>query len=434
MKYRFFNACVITANDTNDIIEPGEVWIDGEDIIYVGKEKLEADFAGYDRQIDCKGDVIMPGFVNSHTHLPMTVLRGVGDEHDFNGWWKEHVRPIEVQFTEEDCYWSSLLGLAEMAEGGTTATLSMYFKELGTIEAFKKAKMRGAVAIKVHNMLSIKESEKDFDERFGAVDKTNSLITYFVQSHSIFSTDEPWLNLCTKMAKKYKLPQTIHLAETLNEVGDCDKENGMSPVAYMEKIGFFDYPTVIAHGIYVDKDDMDTLREKGVQVAINMSSNLKLGSGIAPIKAYQSSDVRLSLATDSASSNNSLDMFKEMFLASTVTKGVLNDAQVVPAKEVFRMATRGGAEALFLESQIGQLKQGFKADIVRVSTSGINWQPNNNKMSNLVYSATKRDVCMTMVAGNIIYENGNFYFDEDIEVIKEKCSHIIKRIWGEKEI
>ena len=433
MKYRFYNAYVVTVNDFDEIFESGEVWVENEQITYVGRAKKDAEFLGFE-QIDCGGDMLIPGFVNSHAHLPMTVLRGVGDERDFNGWWTENVRPIEVQFTEEDCYWSSLLGIAEMLEGGTTSALSMYFKEAGTIDAFKASKMRGVVAIKIHNMLPLEESEKDFEERFNEVEKGCDLITYFVQSHSIFSTDEPWLNLCTKMAKKHKLPQTIHLAETLGEVGECDKENGMSPVAYLENIGFFDYPTVIAHGVYVDKDDMEILRNNNVQVAINMSSNLKLGSGIAPIKAYQNSKVKLSLATDSASSNNSLDMFKEMYLASVVTKAVLNDASVVQAREVLRMATRGGAQALFIADRVGQLKQGYKADIVRVSVDGLNWQPNNNKISNLVYAATKRDVTMTMVNGKILYNNGKFFLGESIERIKEKCSHIVKRINGGKAI
>jgi len=419
-------------DDNRSVLECGEVWVNNDKITYVGEAKTGASFAGF-RQINCQGDCLIPGLINTHTHLPMTVLRGIGDEHDFDGWWVEHVRPIEVQFTEDDCYWSSLMGMAEMLEGGTTSVISMYFKEQGTLEAFKKSGMRGAVAVKINNLLELKDAEREFNERLAEIGKCPDTVQLFVQSHSINTTEEPWLNLCTKMAKKYELRQTIHLSETLGEVGKCDKQHGKTPVEYLEQIGFFDYPTLIAHGVHVDKDDMAILRDRGVGVSINMSSNLKLGSGIAPVASYLQNGVSLSLGTDSASSNNALDLFREMLLASIVTKGVLNDASVVKAKEAFYMATRGGAEALGLADKIGQLKVGFKADIVRISSNGLNWQPNNNKLSNIVYSANKRDVVTTMVNGKILYDDGKFFIGENLETIKLRSNRIIKRICGDKK-
>ena len=189
-----------------------------------------------------------------------------------------------------------------------------------------------------------------------------------------------------------------------------------------------DYPTTISHGVHVDKDDMDILYKYKTNVAINISSNMKLADGFPPIFSYQQRGINLAIGTDSVASNNSLNMFREMFMIATTQKALLCDASVMPAKDVILMATRGGAKALFLEDKIGQLKKGYQADIIRVSCQGIHWQPNNDKVANLIYSAHADDVVMTMVGGNIVFEDGYYYIGESIDKIIKNAVEISKRI------
>lgn len=428
MKTRFYNAYVITCNDHFDVFPNGEVWVEDDKIVYVGEP---ADGFMADKKVNCFGDIIMPGFVNSHAHLPMQIFRGLAEGTSFSNWWQDQIKPLEEKFTSEQMYWSTLLSITELVRGGTTCVLNNYFHQKSPLLAFEDAGMRGAIHIDVRYGLDKTKRRHDWENRYANLNKNNPLITFFVSSHSVYTLDEEGLVDCTFLAKKYGLPQTIHLCETLDEVGTCEKNTGKTPVKYLEELGFFDYPATIAHGIYVDKDDIAILKKHNVNVSINMSSNLKLASGIAPIYSYIKQGVNLSLGTDSVASNNRLDMFKEMFLASTSQKVLLKDATVVPAKDVILMATRGGAKALFLDDKIGQLEKGYQADIIRISLSEPHWQPQNDLISHLVYSAMSSDVVMTMIAGKILYENGSYYIGHSLKEIYENCDISIKNILRE---
>ncbi len=428
MKTRFYNAYVITCNENFDIFPKGEVWVDGDTIIYVGEGK---DGFMADRKVNCFGDIIMPGFVNSHSHLPMQIFRGLAEGTSFGNWWHDQIKPLEQKLTSEQMYWSTMLAIAESIRGGTTCVLNNYFHQKSPLRAFEKSEARGAVHIDVRYGLDKTQRRHDWENRFASLNKGNPLITFFVSSHSIFALDEAGLIDCTYLAKKYKLPQTIHLCETLSEVGTCEKNTGKTPVKYLESLGFFDYATTIAHGIYVDKEDIQILKKHNVNVSINMSSNLKLASGVAPIYEYMQHGVSLSLGTDSVASNNRLDMFKEMYLASVSQKVLLKDANVVTAQDVITMATRGGAKALLLDHKIGQLKENYQADIIRISLAEPHWQPKNDLISHLVYSGMASDVMMTMVAGKILYENGSYYIGHSIKEIYENCEIGIKTLLKE---
>lgn len=430
MKTRFFNAYVITCNDKFDIFENGEVWVDEDKIVYVGPAK---DGFMADKKVNCFGDVIMPGFINSHTHLPMQIFRGLAEETSFDDWWYKQIRPLEEKLKPQHTYWSTYLAIAELVRGGTTCVLNNYFHQKAPILAFEQSGMRGAIHIDVRYGLDKTMRRHDWENRYADLNKNNPLITFFVSSHSIFALDENGLIDCTYLAKKYNLPQTIHLCETLNEVGTCEKNAGKPPVKYLEELGFFDYPATIAHGIYVDNQDMEILKKHNVNVSINMSSNLKLASGVAPIYSYLQNGISLSLGTDSVASNNRLDMFKEMFLAAVSQKVLLKDATIMPPEEIIKMATRGGAKALFLEDKIGQLKEGYQADIIRISLSEPHMQPLNNILSHLVYSAQNSDVVMTMIAGKILYENGSFYIGRSIKEIYDNCNLAINEILENKD-
>ena len=425
MKTRLYNAYVITCNDKFDIYENGEVWIEDDLITYVGKPK-----SGFmaDRTINCLGDIVMPGFVNAHAHVPMQVMRGMAEENCFQGWWNRVIHPLEQKMHPDDIYWSTMLGIAELVRGGITCVLNNYFEQPSTVQAFIDGGIRAGVGVDMRYIVPDDQRYQDWENRFAALKKDSALLTYFVTSHSIFTVNEKGLEDCTRIAKKYKLPQTIHLAETLEEVGNCVKERNMTPVQYLEDIGFLDYPTTISHGVHVDKDDMDILYKYKTNVAINISSNMKLADGFPPIFSYQQRGINLAIGTDSVASNNSLNMFREMFLIATTQKALLCDASVMPAKDVILMATRGGAKALFLADKIGQLKKGYQADIIRISCQGIHWQPNNDKVANLIYSAHADDVVMTMVGGNIVFEDGYYYIGESIDKIIKNAVEISKRI------
>ncbi len=425
MKTRFYNAYVITCDDDFNVYENGEVWVDDDKIVYVGGPKV-----GFlaDKKINCFGDIIMPGFVNTHAHLPMQIFRSLAENTSFNSWWYDQIRPLEQYLKPEHSFWATMLSIAEMVRGGTTCVLNNYFHQQAPLFAFEVSKMRGAIHIDVRYKLNKEERRHDWENRYAALMKNNPLVTFFVSSHSIISLDEMGLIDCTYLAKKYNLPQTIHLCETLEEVGNCEKNTGKTPVKYLEDLGFFDYPATIAHGIHVDKEDMEIFKKHDVNVSINMSSNLKLASGIAPIYTYMQKGINTSLGTDSVASNNRLDMFKEMFLASTSQKVLFSDASIMPAKDVIKMATRGGAKAMFLEDKIGQLKEGYQADIIRISISEPHWRPHTDLISHLVYSGQMSDVVMTMVAGNILYENGSYYIGRPIEKIYDECQKAIDEI------
>ncbi len=425
MKTRFYNAYVITCDDDFTIYENGEVWVDDDKIVYVGEAK---DGFMADKQINCFGDIIMPGFVNTHAHLPMQIFRSLAENTSFNNCWYDQIRPLEEFLKPEHSFWATMLSIAEMVRGGTTCVLNNYFHQQAPLLAFEVSKMRGAIHIDVRYKLNKEERRHDWENRYASLMKNNPLVTFFVSTHSIISLDEAGLIDCTYLAKKYNLPQTIHLCETLDEVGTCEKNTGKTPVKYLEELGFFDYPVTIAHGVHVDKDDMQIFKDHNVNVSINMSSNLKLASGIAPIYTYMQKGINVSLGTDSVTSNNSLNMFKEMFLASTSQKVLFGDASIMPAKDVILMATRGGAKAMFLEDKIGQLKEGYQADIIRISISEPNWQPHTDLVSHLVYAGSVNDVVMTMVAGNILYEKGSYYIGRPIEKIYSECQNAIDEI------
>ena len=425
MKTRFYNAYIITCDDKFSIYENGEIWIEDDKIVYVGKAK-EGFFA--DKKVNCFGDIIMPGFVNTHAHLPMQIFRSLAENTTFHNWWYDQIRPLEEFLKPEHSFWSTMLAIAELVRGGTTCVLNNYFHQKAPLFAFETAKYRGAIHIDVRYKLDKETRRHDWENRYAELKKNNPLISFFVSSHSIISLDETGLIDCTYLAKKYRLPQTIHLCETLEEVGNCEKNTGKTPVKYLEELGFFDYPATVAHAIHVDKDDIQILKEHDVNVSVNLSSNLKLASGIPPIYTFMQNGINVSLGTDSVASNNSLNMFKEMFLASTSQKYLFSDASILNAKDVILMATRGGAKAMYLDDKIGRLEEGYQADIIRISTSEPHWRPRTDLVSHLVYAGEKSDVVMTMVAGNILYENGSYYIGRPIEKIYEECQKAIEEI------
>ncbi|MFA6859934.1 MAG: amidohydrolase [Clostridia bacterium] len=428
MKILFKNASILLF-DKEKILK-GFVIVENSVITKVVDGNFSENEKIFDKVIDCENKILMPGFVNAHTHSAMTLFRGIKDDVCLEEWLFDNMLPLESNLANGDVYWGTMLAIAEQVRAGITSMQDMYYGILEIAQAVKKSGFRANICVGVgsvqnNNMLekSFEENEKDFEE----LKKLSELIQPTVYSHSIYTQSQSALENAVMFSAKKKCPISIHLSETLKEVGDCMVANGLTPPQYLESLGFLDRNCTIYHGVCMDKEDIELLASYGTNVVSCPSSNLKLGSGIAPLYAVKNAGINIALGTDGAASNNNLDMFKEMFLAATLQKAVLNDSRIFEAKEILEMATKNGAKALNL-NLVGEIKEGYKADIILVDTNKPHWQPCNNLISNLVYSAKSSDVCLTMVNGKILYEDEKYYIGENLKTIFENCSKIVARL------
>lgn len=424
MKIKIINAKILTM-ESEGILENATIEIVGNKIDYVGKNRKGFK---YDKLIDAQNNLIMPGLINTHTHSSMTLFRGIGAT-DLNRWWIDNIRPLEEELRKGDCYNGSMLAFAEMMRNGITLAIDMYMFFEEALEAVKDSGIRAGISFgsKVGiEEISIEQLEYDYKNILSYGERVFPLIC----AHSTYSTSEEVFGELIRFAKKHNLIFTTHVSETLKEVGECDTKNGCSPVGLLEKYGFFDgTKTLLAHCVHCDKDDMEILRKYDVSVSSNPSSNLYLGSGIAPLFAFKNKNINVSLGTDGAASNNSLDLFKEIFLAKNLQSGLLNNASLMTNFDCLKMATINGAKALGF-SNLGLIKKGYLADLIIVNLKDLNMQPNFNILSNLVNSATGRNVILTMINGNIVYDNGKFNFD--IEKIKKNVEKSSKELYAIK--
>ena len=418
MKYHFYNANILS----NGKIIHGDVVVEDEKITYVGKPISVVS----DKEIDVKNNLLMSGFVNAHVHTPMTLLRGMADDMTLESWLYDNIFPVEQKLTPEDIYWGEMLGIAEQVKAGITTIEECYFYYDEIINAVKKSGIRCRLGFPSTFENKSSTQMKEFLENLlSKLD--NKLIKPVIYAHSIYTLSEDELTTLVDFSAKHKLSMSMHLAETLKEVGDCTVKNECTPPEYLEKLGFLDRPSTLYHCVHLDKDDIKILADYDANVVTCPSSNLKLGSGIAPIYSMKEHGVNICIGTDGTASNNSLDMFKEMFLVATLNKGTLYDASIISANEVLDMATKNGARALGFEN-CGDIVEGNLADLILINLNLPHHQPLNNIISNLVYSAKSSDVYFTMVNGKILYNDGVFNIGEDIEKIYEKCQKITKRI------
>jgi len=405
----------------------GSVVVEEDLITYVGEKEPRM---AVDKVIDVQGNILMPGFVNAHAHTPMTLLRGAKDDCCLDTWLNEGVWPLEAKMTNEDVYWGQMLGIAEYVRAGITTFDDFYFHYDGMCRAINKAGIRArfCVAVSISSPPNA-NFDKELEDNYELVKKLTNpkLVNIVATAHAIYTISEEKFFALLKFANKNNLSLSLHLSETLKEVGDCtQKNNGLTPPAYIEQLGMLDRPCLCYHCVHMDKDDLQILADYNASVATCPSSNLKLASGIAPIYAMQNKGLNIAIGTDGAASNNSLDMFKEMFLVATLSKVNIYDASVVSARQVLQMATVNGAKALDINS--GEIKVGKNADIILVSLQEPHMQPQDNIISNLVYSAKSSDVYFTMVGGKVLYENGKYNIGEDIETIYKKAEDIRKRL------
>ena len=374
-----------------------------------------------DKIIDAKDKIAIPGLVNTHSHAAMTLLRGVGDDQSLNTWLNEYIWPKEANLNDELVYLGSKLAMAEMIKTGTTTFNDMYFYMQQTAKAVDESGMRAVLGYGMIDLFDeekmkteLKESKKLINDCHNTC---NGRITVAVSPHAPNTCSEELLIKSKKLADENNLKLHIHVAETKKEFTDIKNEKDLTPFQYLDSIGILNQNTIAAHGVWVTPEEIKTLAKKQVSIAHNPSSNMKLASGIAPVYEYNQNGVNVSIGTDGVSSNNNLDMFSEMKLATLLQKVDQLDPQAVPAQETLDMATVNGAKALGINA--GQISEGKLADIVLVDTKVPHMTPVRNALSNIVYSSLGTDVNTVICNGNILLEEKELTTINEAEIIEE---------------
>ena len=422
MNTRIYNARILTMEEGKPAFF-GEVWIEGDTIVYAGPKGNETDIV-WDKEIDAKGNLIMPGFKNAHTHTAMTFLRSYADDMKLDEWLNKQVFPNEAKLDGEAVYWFTKLGIMEYLTSGITAAYDMYFFVDDGARSARDCGFRYTFCDSTNDFGGTAESmEKDY---IRLNEDPSRMISHRLGFHAEYTTKKELMEDIAQLAHKYQAPVSVHCSETRKEVEGCRAHSGMTPVAYMDSLGLFNYGGTIFHGVHLDEADYDILKKRGMYVVTNPASNLKLASGIAPINRYLKEGIPVAIGTDGPASNNCLDMFREMFLVTGLAKYKEKDASAVDAYEVLKMATVNAAKALNLNC--GVLEAGKLADLIVLDLHQPNMQPINNVAKNIVYSGSKSNVKCTMVNGKILYEDGHFHVGFEIEALYDEVQKRVERL------
>ncbi|MCB7321319.1 amidohydrolase family protein [Lacrimispora sp. 210928-DFI.3.58] len=425
MNIRFYRVKLMTMEDGTDIIHDGELWVEGKKITYAGSQRdIQGHFPPkWDREIDGKGNLLLPGFKNAHTHSAMTFLRSYADDLPLLDWLNKQVFPMEAKLQGDDIYLLCKLALMEYLTSGITANFDMYFQPRQIARSSADCGFRTVLAGALNDFVSSIEEE---EENYVELNHFHPLIRYHLGFHGEYTTGKERLRGIARLAEKYKAPVFSHNSESISEVEQCIQRNGTTPTVYLDSLGIFQYGGGGYHCIHMSQEDLEIFKKRGLWAVTNPGSNVKLASGIAPVQKMMDMGIHLAIGTDGPASNNCLDMFREMFLTTGLGKLREQNAAAVEADHVLWMATVGGAHAMGLWD-CDTLTAGKCADLIMIDLHQPNMQPENNLGKNLVYSGSKQNVKMTMVNGNILYENGTFYIGEEPEWIYRKANEIINK-------
>jgi 5-methylthioadenosine/S-adenosylhomocysteine deaminase len=398
---------VLTQNDTRRVLSPGAVAIDGSDIVDVAAPAdIAARFTAAET-IDARNQVVLPGLINTHTHAPMVLFRGLADDLALMDWLQKYIFPAEAKtVSPEFVSTGTRLAALEMIESGTTTFADMYYFEAEIAKATAGAGLRGVLGQTIIQF-PVADAKTPAEglaraEAFIQQFKDSPLIVPAVAPHAMYTLDRASLVASAALARKYEVPVLIHLAETQDEVKTARDEHQATPTGYLEAIGFWGPRTIAAHGVWVTDEDIAILKRHGVAVSHNPESNMKLASGTAPVLKYLAAGVTMSLGTDGAASNNDLDMFEAMRQASFLAKLSSGNPTAIPAQTALDLATIGGAQALGLDRIVGSLERGKRADLIAVSMTSARQTPMYNPVSHLVYVTRGDDVRTTIVNGKVL--------------------------------
>ena len=402
-------------------------------IVYVGaqppaEELLDTQSERYDGT----GKLLMPALFNAHTHAPMTLLRGFAENLPLQQWLNDKCWPFEAKMVAEDNYWATLLSCAEMARYGTVSFSDMYYHTPERARAVTEAGMKANLSTSplafepkdIREYPVYEEMLYGYEHVHGSA---NGRLLFDYCIHAEYTNNDITAKSVFELAQKHGLILHIHASETKSEVEECrERHGGLSPIAWMDSLGAFETRTLLAHCVWVDNDDIALMAEKGVTVAHNPASNMKLASGFAPIAKMLDAGVNVALGTDGMASNNNHDMFQDMYLMALLEKGFKLNPAIITPQQVIYAATRAGALAQGRDD-CGLVKEGFKADLCVLDTTGPSWCPANNVPINVVYAGHGSDVVLTMCDGRIVYRDGEWP-GIDIERVKAEVSQRTLRI------
>ncbi|MCR4903258.1 MAG: amidohydrolase [Butyrivibrio sp.] len=436
MNIRFYNARILTMEEGKKVFE-GELWVKKEKIIFVGTkeeagkyfETHASEMLVWDEEIDCNKNLLMPTFKNAHTHSAMTLMRSRADDLPLNDWLNKQIFPVEAKMTGEDIYYLTKLAILEYVSGGMSACFDMYLTPYTVADACREAGFRCVQVSAINNFSQTPELVEEWFNNINGKDPFNS---YIIGCHAEYTCSEELLLKLSDLIHKYKSPFFSHMSETKAEHDGCIERHGMTPVQYFDSLGMFDFGGGGYHLVWADDKDIEIMADKGLYAVSNPGSNTKLASGIAPISDFVKRGVPVALGTDGPASNNSLDMFKEMFLVTGLAKLRDMDASSVDAINVLKMATVNGAHAMGLKD-CDILAEGKLADIVMIDMTQPEMHPINNIEKNLVYAGCKQDVKMTMIHGDIKYRDGIFNIGVSPDELYDRAEMIKARIDKELE-
>jgi len=360
---------------------------------------------------DGTGKLLIPGFFNNHSHVPMTLTRGYGEELALYDWLYKRIFPFEALLTEDDVYWGSLLGIAEMLRGGTVSFTDMYMR----IQGIFRAVVESGIKASLSNGLTGDESTvlretawyRETEQMQRDAKTSHGLVIANASLHAQYTSAPSLVRALADYARENELRMHVHLSETETEHEECKERHGKTPARYFADLGLFDVPTTAAHAIFIEGEDYDIIRDKGVTLCHMPSSNLKIGSGLADIKKWRDHSIRVTVGTDGAGSNNNLDMIEEVTLASYLAKGIHRDPILFTTGELLSFATRNGALAQGRDDT-GLLEPGFRADLTVIDMNALHFQPVYDYGTSLFTNANASDVALTMVDGRVLYRDGAF--------------------------
>jgi 5-methylthioadenosine/S-adenosylhomocysteine deaminase len=422
---------VVTVDSAGRIIQTGAIAVDGTDITAVDTaDAIAKQFRGRET-IDASGQIVLPGLVNTHTHAPMVLYRGLADDLPLMEWLNNYIFPVESKtVSPEFVRAGTRLAALEMIESGTTTFADMYYFEEEIAREVRRAGLRGVLGQTIIQF-PVADAKTPADalaraDAFITEFRADPLITPAVAPHAIYTLDGPTLRAARELSKRHNVPTLIHLAETKDESKVAQERRAPSPVAYLEGLGFLGPGVLAAHGVWVSDADILVLKMREVAVSHNPESNMKLASGVAPVQSYLRAGVAVGLATDGAASNNDLDMFEAMRVAALLHKHEAADPTTLSARTVLEMATIRGARALGLEGRIGSLEPKKRADLITVAASGARQTPMYDPLSHLVYVIHGDDVQNTIVNGRVLMRNRKVLTVDEGAVIAEA------RAWADK--
>jgi len=413
---------VVTLDQQGTLFDKGAIAIRGDRILAIGNavEMSRRFTAG--KTISAEGQVVMPGLVNTHNHAAMALLRGISDDLPLMDWLTKYIFPAEAASVDPDfVHWGTLLACAEMIRSGTTTFADMYYFEETVAEAVKSAGMRAIVGQTVLDFPAPDHKTPgaalSWAEGFFQRWRNDTLVRPAIAPHAPFTVSVDNLKACDTLARKFQVPLLIHLSETLDEQRQILQKYGTTPARHLETLGVLSPLAVAAHCVWVDDEDIKLLKKHEVGVAHNPESNMKLASGIAPIAQLLRLGVPVGLGTDGPASNNDLNLWEAMDIAGKLQKVHLADPTVLPAEQVVRMATILGAKALHLDSEIGSLEAGKKADLIILETKRAHLLPRYNLYSHLVNTYKGSDIAASIIAGKIVFEKGKLLTLDEPQIL-----------------